>query len=158
MNSSRPSSEKHLLAVYGSNAETHHWTVCREWETLEPAVLSGWFSSDSFLQGSGVMWKGRMECKTQRWWMTPEETMSSRCKTGALMKSQRLWQYTQDLRRFKPVGAQHWEGESKHGVPSPTKKLSAVDTHGQWKRKSVFSNGVSLGILLTLWGRPHAQE
>lgn len=59
MNNSRPSSEKHLLAVDGSNAGYPSWIVCKEWETLEHAVLSGRFSSDSSPQGSGVMWKGR---------------------------------------------------------------------------------------------------
>lgn len=45
---------------------------------------------------------------------------------------------------------------SEHELPSLTEKLFAI--HTCWQRESVFSNGVSLGMLTTIQGRPHAQE
>lgn len=50
------------------------------------------------------------------------------------------------------IGMRKWT----QGPLPLTKALSAIDPSG--KRKSVFSNELSLGISTTLFGRTHAQE
>ena len=75
------------------------------------------------------------------------------CFTDAHMNSERLWQHALDLHRIKPYGVPSLIGESGHWVSPLTKKLFAIETYWQWE-KSVFFNGVSLGISTTLQGRP----
>ena len=50
--------------LMGTNAEYHHWTVCRRWETLEHSALNRWSSSNLSHPGSEVMHKRRQ--KSQR--------------------------------------------------------------------------------------------
>lgn len=84
-----------------------------------------------------------------------KETMSFRHnRTDSFINSQRLWQHTQHLHRFKPDGipARRLGSGKWHLIPNNKSYLQLILLA---KGNSVFSNGISLDIDL---GRPQAQE
>lgn len=63
--------------------------------------------------------------------------------------------HAQDLHRLKPDGIPALEVRSRQELTSLTKKLSSINFA---KKVFVLSSAVSLGILTTPEGRPHAQQ
>lgn len=72
------------------------------------------------------------------------------------MNFQRRWQCAQILYIFKSDNTIKTEKGKGTECPTLSKKLLAIDTY--WERKSVFFNGVSLGISTLLQSRLRAQE
>lgn len=82
-----------------------------------------------------------------------KETMSFRHnRTDSFINSQRLWQHTQNLHRFKPEGIPSTETGKWHLTPNNKSYLQLILLA---KENSVYSNGISLDIDL---GKPQAQE
>lgn len=85
--------------------------------------------------------------------MTPRKEYSlDNNRIESHINLQRLQQHIQDPHKFKPdkIPAQR---------QSPISNQEAIYSwYWMEKGKSVFSNGVSLGILTTAWGRFYAQK
>lgn len=87
-------------------------------------------SSNSSLQVSGTYSEDEAEGLQEQEMVDDfKETVSSNhIRTDAHMKSQHLWQHTQDICRFKPDKFLVLRRPSGHKVPTLTKKLFAVGT------------------------------
>lgn len=84
-------------------------------------------------------------CGGQSWWMAPRK--------NSVFQTQRDWCTREltgtvatctDLHRFKPDGSQHHEKEEDTQSHLLIKKLFAMDICWPKRKKSVFSNGVSI--------------
>jgi hypothetical protein len=77
--------------------------------------------------------------------------LAASTKVDALMNLQRLRQHTEALQKLKPDKISSDKGK-RHKVPPLTTKLFTSNIFWE-KGKSVFSDGVTLGIPITRQGR-----
>lgn len=90
-----------MLLPVGTNVESHNWSMCREWHTVECLALHRVLSSSHFPWGSGNYIMKDIK----------EEVSSRRNGTDIHMNSQRLWQHGQGMHRSKIDGLLAWTGE-----------------------------------------------
>lgn len=127
------------------NAETRHWPICREWETLKPSVLNEMSSSKFHLHSSGIYVKeAAKNFKSQRLWITPSNSVCQTQWTVPHINAQRLAAY-QNLHKFNPVRVSALGGRKRHRILSLVKKLSTTDT--LWPRESHWEPRSGTGLM-----------
>lgn len=111
------------------------WTTCREREVLEYPSLNGMSSSNFFLQDSGVFVEEKIE-KRQKGWRTHKKQRLSDTAGCTHRNSQRPWQCSDSLHRFKSDRVPGLRGGRGHRVPPVTKKPPAVEVYSPRKNEA----------------------
>lgn len=123
----------------------------RPWNTQSKWIVSIKFFPSVFME----LWKSRgKDCKSQWGWKTPRR--QSLLDTTGLMHiwTHRVCERIPSMHKSKSDGLSALRRDKD---PNPHPSPEAVSNWQLFKKENfVFSNGVLLGIQITLKGRPHA--